>query len=217
MRMIFALGIAMVLFFTGAHKVLAAAGTGPIGSKCGDTNTRYTGSPVTAGLDFSISTCQTMQYCIDHAPQKGFKPHLYYWDPQNPDCSNAQQDPGGCCAYFLQPKPTYGKPPADLDVFNPLVGIKNIYDLIRRAITIFLGMVGALAFAVFFYSGIVWMTADSSDRINTAKAAMKYAVIGLLLIGFSFAITNFIVDALVNKGSFAAPATTAPATPQQLQ
>jgi hypothetical protein len=107
-------------------------------------------------------------------------------------------------------------------VAPPLVdpfGGANIYNLINRIITVFLGMVGALAFAVFIYAGVTWMTAGSSDRVQKAKDAMKYAVIGLLLIGLSFAITNFIIGALTNSGSTGttSDAQVEPATPQELQ
>ncbi|MEO5927708.1 MAG: pilin [Patescibacteria group bacterium] len=101
-------------------------------------------------------------------------------------------------------------------LIDPLNGA-TIFQVIRRLLSVFLGMVGALAFAVFVFAGVTWMTAGSSDRVKVAKDAMKYAVIGLVLIGFSFAITNFIVDALANKGSFVTPDTSTPATPQQLQ
>jgi hypothetical protein len=99
------------------------------------------------------------------------------------------------------PKPTAGSPTTLTD---PLGGV-TIYGLINRVITFFLGMVGALAFAVFVFAGVTWMTAGSSDRVKVAKDSMKYAVIGLALIAFSFAITNFIIDALVGQGEFAAP------------
>ncbi|MFA5936223.1 MAG: pilin [Patescibacteria group bacterium] len=93
-------------------------------------------------------------------------------------------------------KPSPGAAPALID---PLGAGTTLYTIINRIIRAFLGMVGALAFAVFVYSGIVWMTAGSSERVQHAKDAMKYAVIGLLMIGFSFAITNFIIDALVRQ------------------
>lgn len=101
---------------------------------------------------------------------------------------------------------------------DPLSGA-SIFDTIRRVITVFLGMVGALTFAVFVYAGVMWMTAGSSDRVNVAKDAIKYAMIGLILIGFSFAITNFIIDALANQGPSASSSIPLPepTTPQELQ
>jgi hypothetical protein len=104
---------------------------------------------------------------------------------------------GGICCYpishQLQAKGSSVK------IENPLGAGTTLYTIINRIIRAFLGMVGALAFAVFVYAGIVWMTAGSSERVQHAKDAMKYAVIGLLMIGFSFAITNFIIDALVRQ------------------
>ena len=98
------------------------------------------------------------------------------------------------------------------------VGGATFFQIIQRIIRVFLGMVGALAFAVFIYAGVTWMTADSSNRVKTAKETMKNAVIGIVLIILSYAITNFIIGAVTNSGSVA-PKTSVvePATPQELQ
>lgn len=80
---------------------------------------------------------------------------------------------------------------------DPLGGA-NIYVIINRLVTTFLGVVGALALAVFVYAGVMWMTAGSSDRVKKAKDSMKYAIIGLAMIGFSYAIVSFFMDSLTN-------------------
>jgi hypothetical protein len=79
---------------------------------------------------------------------------------------------------------------------NPLGANASFYTIIKNVIQAFLGMVGGLALLVFVYAGILWMTAGSSDRVQQAKDAMKYAVIGLALITFSYAITSFVIDGL---------------------
>ena len=78
---------------------------------------------------------------------------------------------------------------------NPIGAGTTLFVLINRVIKAFLGLTGAFALAVFVYAGITWMTAGSSDRINQAKDAMKYAVMGLTLIAFSYAITMFFLKA----------------------
>jgi hypothetical protein len=115
------------------------------------------------------------------------------------DCSDLEK----CCAVVVNKEltPVKGSP---TDLPNPL-GTASFFTVINRIITAFLGMVGALAFAVFVYAGVTWMTAGSSDRVQRAKDAMKYAVIGLLIIAFAFAITNFIIDALAGPASVATP------------
>jgi hypothetical protein len=106
-----------------------------------------------------------------------------------------------CCLYNLSTNAavTMGSP---LVVENPIQGISTVTGVIQRIIRVFLGMVGALAFAVFIYAGVTWMTAGSSDRVKMAKDSMKYAVIGITLIILSYAITNFIINAFANSGSF---------------
>lgn len=88
--------------------------------------------------------------------------------------------------------------PKTLEELDPLSGA-TFYTIIQRVISLFLGMVGALALGVFVYAGITWMTAGSSDRVQKAKDAMKYAVIGLAMIGFSYAVTTFFIDALTGR------------------
>ncbi|MFH1077661.1 MAG: pilin [Patescibacteria group bacterium] len=82
---------------------------------------------------------------------------------------------------------------------NPLGPNASFYIIIRNVIQAFLGMVGGLALLVFVYAGVLWMTAGSSDRVQKAKDTMKYAVIGLAMIAFSYVITSFVVDALMGK------------------
>jgi hypothetical protein len=197
MRKLLALGVAVAFFLAGAGHVFAAAGTGPIGARCYDSNPRYKGTALTADLDFDLATCQTQEYCREHAPKK----NSYFWDPQSPDCSNAQNDPGGCCAYYKQPPPPPPLSGSEKTLFNPIEGVSSLFGVTSRAITVFLGVVGALAFAVFIYAGVTWMTSGSSDRVQKAKNAMKYAVIGLLLIALSYAITTFVISAFTNQGS----------------
>lgn len=104
-----------------------------------------------------------------------------------------------CCekasgAAASAPAQPSGKAGSTIKLQDPLGGA-TFFTLINRVITAFLGMVGALALGVFVYAGVLWMTAGSSDRVKEAKDAMKYAVIGLAMIAFSFAITSFFLGA----------------------
>ena len=82
---------------------------------------------------------------------------------------------------------------------NPLGPGATLYTVIQRVIKAFLGIVGALALLVFIYSGVLWMTAEASERIQKAKDTMKYAVIGLAMIAFAYAISTFAIDVLTGK------------------
>lgn len=103
---------------------------------------------------------------------------------------------------------TKGSSGSPITLTNPLGAGTTIFTVINRAISFFLGMVGALALGVFVYAGILWMTAGSSDRVKTAQAAMKYAVIGLAMIAFSYAITSFFLNAFLNGAATPGATTT---------
>ena len=110
---------------------------------------------------------------------------------------------------------TAGSP---MTLTNPLCPPANpncvtLNALIGRFVAAFIGMVGALALLVFVYAGIMYMTAGSSDRVKQARDTMKYAVIGLALIIFAYALTNFFFNALSSSPPSATPpkkATTLP-------
>jgi hypothetical protein len=71
---------------------------------------------------------------------------------------------------------------------DPLGGV-GILGIVNRAVNTFLGVLGALALLVFIYAGVVYMTAGgAADRVKHAVDTMKYAMIGLALIIFSYAI-----------------------------
>lgn len=81
---------------------------------------------------------------------------------------------------------------------DPLRGI-GLIGALNRVIMTFLGMVGAFALLVFVYSGIVFMTAGSSDRVKKAMDAMKYAILGLIIIMFAYIITNVYFNVLTQE------------------
>lgn len=112
--------------------------------------------------------------------------------------------PNVCCAEpaAAAQAPSSEKAPSApqiIQLTNPLGAGTTLYDVIRRVISAFLGVVGSLALLVFVYAGILWMTAESSDRVQKAKDTMKYAVVGLAMIAFAYAITAFVVDALTGS------------------
>ena len=73
---------------------------------------------------------------------------------------------------------------------NPLK-TTSIPQILGNVISMFLGIVGALALAAFVYGGIMYMTArGSTEQVKKAVDTIKSAVIGLLIIAFSYTITN---------------------------
>jgi len=73
---------------------------------------------------------------------------------------------------------------------------------IARIIRIFIGFLGILAVGLVIYGGWLWMTSGGDEqKIEQAKNILKNAVIGLIIIIFSFAIASFILNLLVGATS----------------
>jgi len=78
------------------------------------------------------------------------------------------------------------------------LGDTDVRIIIARVINVALGLLGVIAVALIVYSGFLWMTsAGNPDRIKKAKAVMINAIIGLLIILSSYAITTYVLDALL--------------------
>ena len=89
-------------------------------------------------------------------------------------------DPGGLVETGL---------PGDADDTTQLV-----VDLIRG----FLGFLGLIFMVLILYAGFKWMTSGgNSSTIDEAKGMILNAVIGLIVIGFSFAITQFVFSVIL--------------------
>ena len=80
--------------------------------------------------------------------------------------------------------------------------------LIGNIIDIVVGLVGLIVFILFFYAGIIWMTAQGdSTKTEKARGILVAATIGLLITLSAYAITNFVVTQL-DDATNATPSTT---------
>lgn len=69
-------------------------------------------------------------------------------------------------------------------------------ELIGRIIKTVLGIVGALALAMFVYGGFTWLTSGGSpDKIQKGKDILMWAVIGLIIIFTSYTLVDFVLTA----------------------
>lgn len=60
-----------------------------------------------------------------------------------------------------------------------------------------LGVLGMLFFVLLIYSGVLWMTAGGKEtQITKAKSVLTNSLIGLVLVVASYAISQFIINAL---------------------
>lgn len=80
---------------------------------------------------------------------------------------------------------------------NPL-GDREIPTIVGDAVRIALGVVGAIALALFVYGGFVWMSAGgNSARVGKGREILVWASIGLIVIFLSYAILQFIINTLI--------------------
>ncbi|MCX6741328.1 MAG: hypothetical protein NTY61_02945 [Candidatus Parcubacteria bacterium] len=91
-------------------------------------------------------------------------------------------------------------PGAPIQLTNPLKGGTDISAIIGGIIGWLLRFLGVLAFAMFVYGGILWMTSGGkADQVTKGRDTLVWAVAGLALVFFSYAILKFILTVLINK------------------
>lgn len=69
--------------------------------------------------------------------------------------------------------------------------------IIGRIIGVILGLLGIILLGYIIYAGFLWMTAGGKpEQVEKAKKTMVNAVVGMVIILSSFALTNFVVRAI---------------------
>lgn len=70
-------------------------------------------------------------------------------------------------------------------------------QIVGNIIQYILGIVGVILVIVFIYGGVLYMTSGGNEeKVATAKKALTYGVIGIIIIALAFAITRYILSAL---------------------
>lgn len=76
--------------------------------------------------------------------------------------------------------------------------ISDPRQIIAKIIKIILGFLGIVAVILILYGGFLWMTAaGNEENIAKAKKLLMAGVIGLVIILSAFAITNFVLNSLM--------------------
>ena len=94
------------------------------------------------------------------------------------------------------------------DWFDRTVGAKGFADIgfgrkdpraiIANVVNILFGFLGVLAILLILYGGFIWMTAGGNpEKIDQAKAILRNASIGLLIVLSSFALAIYILSRLL--------------------
>ena len=82
--------------------------------------------------------------------------------------------------------------------FEPPLGTTSVQEIIGNVIQAILGIVGSIALLMFVIGGFVWMTAAGNpERVKLGKNIIIWSVIGLAVIFAAYAITRFVLTALL--------------------
>ncbi len=82
------------------------------------------------------------------------------------------------------------------------LGSQDIRIIIANIIRIILGFLGIIFVALIIYAGWLWMSSQGNEeKIIKAKAVLRNAVIGLIIILASFAIASFILNMLISASA----------------
>ncbi len=78
---------------------------------------------------------------------------------------------------------------------------KNVPTLIGNVVGTALSMIAVIFFVLMVYGGFLWMTAHGhEDQITKAKDTIIAAVIGIIVVLGSYAVTNFVFDSVQSGG-----------------
>ena len=74
---------------------------------------------------------------------------------------------------------------------------RSLPEIIGNIIQWILGLVGVVLLIMFIYGGVLYATsAGNEEKVETGKKVMLYAIIGVVIIALSFALTRYVIDAL---------------------
>ncbi|MDD4900985.1 MAG: pilin [Patescibacteria group bacterium] len=79
----------------------------------------------------------------------------------------------------------------------PTAGSTGLPDIIRYAVSAFLGLLGIIFIVLIIYAGFSLMTAGGDEeKVSLAKNTLTRAVIGLIIIVAAYSITYFVFSSL---------------------
>ena len=159
-------------------------GTGEVASCRPATFEQRTGSTCTPG-----ARCDCEQQCISAC---GSDTHGKSY------CFLGADDPRQvsiCATSAAQGRPPTCGNGSPTTLTNPL-GTTSISELIARLVRAITGIAGSMALLMFVVGGVMWMTAEGSDRVGTAQTILKNATIGLALTFLSYSIVSLFLSVL---------------------
>ena len=74
----------------------------------------------------------------------------------------------------------------------------DVSGLAGNIISGFLALIGLVLLILVIYGGITWMLAGGdAAKVTKAKDYITNAIIGIIIIGLAYAISNYVIDALI--------------------
>ncbi len=81
-----------------------------------------------------------------------------------------------------------------INLDNPLTA-ESVPALINTIIKAILGIVGAIALLYLVLGGLTWLTSQgNSDKVKKGRETLIWAIFGLAMIFFSYAILDYVFD-----------------------
>lgn len=81
-------------------------------------------------------------------------------------------------------------------------GETDLFIIVGRIINVVLGFLGMVLLFYFLYGGFKWMTSGGEEEgVKEAQTMIKNAVIGLVIVMASYALSGFVLDQLVTVTS----------------
>ena len=84
--------------------------------------------------------------------------------------------------------------------YDPQTNQLTILNQISLIVNVVFGLTGVIVFVLIIYGCIFWMTAGGNDeQVKKAQKIIQRAVIGLIIVVLAYAITYFILKAILVK------------------
>ena len=83
---------------------------------------------------------------------------------------------------------------------KPDEGKGSVPYIVGTIINGVLGFLGVICLLLIIYAGLKWMLAGGSEEdINTSRQIIKYAIIGVIVIVGSYALSSYVVDKIISS------------------
>lgn len=79
------------------------------------------------------------------------------------------------------------------------LGTQGLTETVAGIIQVIIGFLGVVAIIIILLGGLKWMTsAGNEEKVGEAKKLLTAGVIGLIIILAAYAITTFVIEALIS-------------------